>query len=222
MQRMDLQVTPRSEMGKGPNRQLRAAGRIPAVIYGLGDPEKVALDYRAFERSVSGAAAENVILTLNFDQGTSVAEINTAIIREVQRDPVTRRILHVDLYRLRMDVENDFEVPVHGQGAAMGVREGGILETIRRTVDIRCLPTDLPTSIEVDISGLRVNHSLHVSDLQVPEGVTLLTDPEEVLFTVLPPKAEVVPVAAEAEAEEEPTQPEVIGKKKEEEGEAEG
>ena len=219
MQRMDIEVTPRTATGKGPNRQLRMAGRVPAVVYGQGDPEKVALDYREFAKSVSGAAAENVILNLNFKEGKSVSEINTAIAREIQRDPVTRRILHVDLYRLRMDVENDFEVPIHPVGAPVGVKEGGILETLNRSISIRCLPTALPASIEVEIAGLRINSSIHVSDIKVPEGVTVLSDPETVLFTVVPPKAEAAPAAA-VEGEE-PAQPEVIGKKKEDEAEAE-
>lgn len=217
MQQLDVTVSRRSDTGKGPNRRLRGSGKIPAVIYGISAPIKVALDAHSFERQVSSRAAENMIINMNFDGGDGGSDINTAIIREIQRDPVTRRVLHVDLYRIRMDVENDFEVAIHAVGSPIGVKEGGILETVRRIIEIRCLPTMLPSSISVNITDLKVNHSIHVSDLQVPEGVTILSDADEVLFTVVPPKQEVVATPTAEAATEETAEPEVIGKKKAEE-----
>ena len=221
MRQFSIKVSQRQLVGKGANRRLRASGKIPAVIYGAGDaPQKVALQGHEFEVMMGRGEAENAILSMEFDAVASSSEVNTVVIRELQRDPVTRHILHVDLYRIRMDVENDFEVPIHGVGSPIGVKEGGILESQRRVVEIRCLPTILPSSIEIDLADLKVNHSKHVSDLIVPDGVTVLSDPDEVLFTILPPKAEAVPAAAEVAAEE-VAEPEVIGKKKEEgEGEA--
>lgn len=218
MKTLSVAVQSRDEIGKGANRRLRSAGRIPAVIYGVGsEPQKVSLDSREFEKFVSGGEAQSTILSIT-GIGSGSAEENAAVVRELQRDPVTRRVLHADLYRIRMDVENDFEVAVHGVGIPIGVREGGILETHRRVLDIRCLPTRLPHFINVNLEGLKVNHSIHVADITAPEGVTIISGADEVLFTVLPPKQEVVAVAP-VEGEE-PVQPEVIGKKKaEEEGE---
>ncbi|MCX7964186.1 MAG: 50S ribosomal protein L25 [Candidatus Sumerlaea chitinivorans] len=218
MEKVALKVKPRLVTGKGPNRRLRASGQIPAVIYGAGaQPEKVTLDAHELQLLLQKYGA-SAMFTLTRDDGNSGEEVN-AVIREIQRDPVTRRILHVDLYHVRMDVEAEFEVPVHAVGNAIGVREGGILETLRHTVEVRCLPGLLPKAIEADISGLRINHSFHASDLKLPEGVKLVTDPEEVLFNILPPKDYVEPTPT-AEGEE-IAQPEVISKKKEAEPEEE-
>lgn len=219
MERVAIKIEPRSGTGKGPNRRLRAQGKIPAVIYGPGiEPQKVALDAHDFGVVLqnAGTSAMFALVSKNGESG----EERLAVIREIQRDPVTRRILHVDLYQVRMDVESDFEVPVHHVGIPIGVREGGILETHRHVVEVRCTPAVLPKSIEADLSNLKINHAFHAGDLKLPEGVKLITDPEEVLFSILPPKDYVEPTPS-AEGEE-PAQPEVIGRKKaeEEEGEA--
>lgn len=203
MKRFDLAVAAREGNGKGPSRQLRFAGRIPGVIYGAGEPQKVSLDYREFERLIKGGA-EKALLDLR-DSASGVA-----ILREIQRDPVTRRYLHVDLYSIRMDQETVFEVAVQASGIPVGVREGGILETHLRTVSVRCMPANLPTMFEVDIVGLKSGDTLHVRDLPLPDGVTIVTDPVEVLFTVTTVRGEKTAEAAEGAA-----QPEVIGKKKE-------
>lgn len=208
MKRFDLAVASREANGKGPSRQLRMAGRIPGVIYGAGEPQKVSLDYREFERLIKGGA-EKALLDLKKDGDNNVG---VAILREIQKDPVTRRYLHVDLYSIRMDQENVFEVAVQGHGTPVGVREGGILETHLRKISVRCLPANLPTSFDVDITGLGGGQTLHVSDLPLTEGVTLVTDGGEVLFTVTQVRGEKA-AAAEGEGT---TQPEVIGKKKEE------
>lgn len=207
MQQIELAAEPRTETGKGPNYRLRAAGRIPAVIYGAGqEPEKVSISYREFERVMKTPDVASAIINV-----TGIGSPTTAVLREVQRDPVTRRYLHVDLFRVRMDVEGVFDVSVHGEGNPIGVREGGILETHLRTVQVRCLPANLPTGLHLDISGLKINASAHASDLQLPAGVTLVTEPTEVLFTVVLPQSGAI-TAAEGES----GQPEVVGKKKEE------
>lgn len=216
MERVAIKIEPRSGTGKGPNRKLRAKGKIPAVIYGPGvEPEKVALDAHEFGIVLqrAGSSAMFVLVPAN----GQAAEERLAVIREIQRDPVTRRILHVDLYQVQMNVEADFEVPVHHVGTPIGVREGGILETHRHTVEIRCMPGVLPNFIEADLTNLKINHAFHAGELKLPEGVKLVTDPEEVLFSILPPKDYVEPTPT-AEGEE-PAQPEVIGRKKAEEEE---
>jgi large subunit ribosomal protein L25 len=216
MERVAIKIEPRSGTGKGPNRKLRAKGKIPAVIYGPGvEPEKVALDAHEFGIVLqrAGSSAMFALVPAN----GQAAEERLAVIREIQRDPVTRRILHVDLYQVQMNVEADFEVPVHHVGNPIGVREGGILETHRHTVEIRCMPGVLPNFIEADLTNLKINHAFHAGELKLPEGVKLVTDPEEVLFSILPPKDYVEPTPT-AEGEE-PAQPEVIGRKKAEEEE---
>ncbi|MGB9692110.1 MAG: 50S ribosomal protein L25 [Candidatus Sumerlaeaceae bacterium] len=219
MERVAIKFEPRAATGKGPNRKLRAKGKIPAVIYGSGiEPQKVALDAHEFG-IVLQKAGSSAMFALVANEGPSKEE-RLAVIREIQRDPVTRRILHVDLYQVRMDVEADFEVPVHHVGVPVGVREGGILETHRHVVEVRCRPDMLPKFIEADLTNLKINHAFHAGELKLPEGLKLVTDPEEVLFSILPPKDYVEPTPA-APGEEEMAQPEVIGRKKAEEEEAE-
>jgi large subunit ribosomal protein L25 len=211
MQQQAVSIGSREATGKGPNRRLRAEGKIPAVVYGEGSQsEKVSLNSHEFEKLMSNADMQSAILNLRRSDSAESSEENV-IIRELQRDPVTRRILHVDLFRIRMDVENDFEVAIHSVGTPVGVREGGILETHVRTLEIRCLPTNLPAAITVDVHALAVNSSIHAKDIKVPEGVTIISDPDTVLYTVLPPKEAAVVQPVEGEA---PAQPEVIGKKK--------
>lgn len=216
MKRYDLNIAGREQTGKGPNYRLRQEGRIPAVLYGTGsEASKVSVEYRQFERLINIQHGANALLDLKDDKGTTTG---IAIIREIQRDPVTRRFLHIDLYNIRMDQENDFEVAVHGTGVPIGVREGGILETHVRMVTVHCLPTNIPNAFDVDLTNLKLNHSLHVSDLTLPEGVALVTHGEEVLFTVIALRAE--KAAAETAATDAPATPEVIGKKKPEEAAA--
>ena len=213
MKKVAVAAQRRIETGKGPNRRLRASGQIPAVLYGVGTaPEKLSLDAHDFGKILVSAQSGNVLLAVNVSGQSVSGDDNVAIVREVQRDPLTRRVMHVDLYRIRMDVENTFEVPVHASGTPVGVREGGILETHRYTVELRCLPTALPQVLNVDLTNLKINSAFHAGDVALPEGVKLVTAPEEVIYTVLPPKVEAEPTPAVPG--EEVAQPEVIGKKK--------
>jgi large subunit ribosomal protein L25 len=202
-----LTVSGRTETGKGPNRRLRGTGLVPAVIYGTGqEPVMVSLNARELQKALSKPNAETNLFNLE-GEGKKV----TAVIRELQRDPLTRRYLHVDLLRVAMDQAAEFEVPVHPVGTPVGVREGGMLETHLRSVIVRCLPSDLPEELNPDIAGIKINESFHVSDLQLPENITMVTEPNETLFAV-----HLLRVAATEETEEAPaTQPEVIGKKEE-------
>ena len=205
----NLTVASRSETGKGPNRRLRAKGLIPAVIYGSADePVLVSLNNRELEKALSKANAETNLFHLN---GEAVKSKTTVVIREIQRDPLTRRYLHVDLFLVRMDQEAEFEVPVHADGNPIGVREGGLLETHVRSIVVRCLPGNLPEEIRVDISGLQVNQTYHVKDLPLPANVSLVTDSHETLFAI-----HALRTSSTDEGSANASQPEVIGKKKEE------
>lgn len=206
-----LTVSPRSETGKGPNRRLRAEGLVPGVIYGTGEtPIMVSLNFRELEKALAKPNAETNLFKLAGD--SSVAGNNvTTVLREIQRDPLSRRFLHVDLMRVRMDQAADFEVPIHPTGTPIGVREGGVMETHLRIITVSCLPADLPEEILVDIKHLKTGETLHVRDVQLPSTLTLVTEPDETLFAVHGARAAEVTTDGEA-----PAQPEVIGKPAEE------
>ena len=216
MERIQLEVTPRTETGKGPNRRLRTQGRIPAVVYGNDlNPAKVSLDAHTFTRLVETGRISNALINLTRSAGAKGSDEVVAVVREIQRDPLSRRILHVDLNTIRMDTEAEFDITIHHTGIPEGVKEGGVLETQRYNLTVRCLPTAFPGTLTIDISRLKINQAIYAHEVEFPEGVRLMDDPDTVLYTVAPPKTEAVAVEAEAEAEA--AQPEVIGKKKEDE-----
>jgi large subunit ribosomal protein L25 len=215
MQRLTLEVQVRREVGKSAVRKLRRAGWIPGVLYGRGvEPLPIAVELRALEATVQSAAGGNVLLDVVVrEDGQARNEL--ALLQDVQREVLSRRILHVDLHRVSLTEKVHTRVPVVLRGEARGVREGGILEFLRHEVEVSGLPTDLPDHLELDVSQLAVGQSLHVRDLKVPPGLTVLTPPDETLVTLLAPA---VPAEeAAAAAEEAPAQPEVVGKGKGEE-----
>jgi large subunit ribosomal protein L25 len=211
----------RDKLGKGGARKARAAGAIPAVLYGHGEqPIPVSVGARDFDVALRGHKGGNPIVNLAVSGGEY-----TAIIRDVQYDPLTHAIMHLDFQHISLTEAIEVNVAVHLTGLPIGVKDGGgILEQIQREVEVRALPTAIPPSLDVDVAALNIGDSIHVRDLRVPEGVTVLTDPETTLATVVPPtvmeEKPVEEVAAAATAEG--AEPEVIAKgKKPEEGEAE-
>ena len=215
MKTISLSADSRRETGKGPNRRLRQKGLIPAVLYGQSaEPVLLSVEDREFHHAVAKLGDEIVMFKIN--AGDAGVSDQLAVIREVQRDPVTDRIVHLDMMRIDMRKPIDVEVAVHHAGAAPGVRDGGVLEQVLRTIHLRCLPTLVPSHIEVDVSGLHVNEALHVSDLKLGEGIEILSLAHEVIIHVVPPrKIEEVAVAAPVEGEE-AAEPEVISKKEKE------
>ena len=212
-----LSASRRETLGKGGARKARAAGQIPGVLYGHGEtPVAVAVQAREFDVAMRAHKGGNPIVNL----AVGGSEY-TALIRDVQYDPLSRGILHLDFQHISLTEQIEVKVPIKLVGLPIGVKDGGgILETILREVEVRCLPTAIPSSIEADVSALAVGDSLHVRDLTVP-NVTVLTDGDTTLATVVPPtvmeeKAPEEAVAGATAAAE----PEVIAKgKKEEEGE---
>ena len=217
VQQVSLQAEPRQGTGKGPGRRLRVNGRIPAIVYGLTQPPmNVSVNARELTHLVQ-RAGEHAIVSLKIG-GQEAGE--NVMMRELQRDPVTDRLIHADFRRIDLDKPIEVEIPVVPVGTPVGVKEGGLLEHLMRTVKVRCLPLNMPNLIEVDVSAIRIGHSLHVRELTPPPGVEFLTGADVAVFTVLAPQKEeeVVAVAAEAEVAE----PELITKgKEEEEGEEE-
>ena len=206
----------RDRLGKGGARKSRAAGQIPAVLYGHGEtPIPVAVGTRAFEIALHRHEGGNPIVNLALDGGEY-----TALIRDVQYDPVTHDVLHLDFQHISLTETVEVKVALHFEGLAIGVKDGGgILEHIVRDVEVRCLPTAIPPSISVNVSHLNIGDSVHVRDLSVPE-VVILTDPDTTIATVVPPTVMEEKPAEEAVVAEAAAEPEVIAKgKKEEEGE---
>jgi len=210
-----LQGERRSGVGKGVARKLRQAGRIPAVYYGRGeDPIVLAVGLKDLQEVIEKADGSNVIVDLKVDgDGTGDRK---ALIREIQRDPVGGHILHLDLQHISLTERIVVEVPIVLTGTPTGVKDGGgILEHLLREVEVECLPTDIPSKLEVDVSALNIGDSLHVSDLKA-DRVEIRTEADRAIATVVPPT-----VLEEAKPAEEGAvaEPELVKEKKEEAGE---
>jgi large subunit ribosomal protein L25 len=199
MAEVKLTAEPRAGVGKGAARKARAAGKVPAVLYGPEvQPKRVAVDARELWHALHTDAGTNVLINLQVDGDTFLT-----MPREVQRDIVRGTLLHVDFLRIRRDVAIQVEVPVHLVGESHGVKEGGVVEHHLWELRVEVLPTDVPESVEADISGLGIGDSLHVSDIKVPGNVTVITPLEETLVSVVPPPVLVVePTPEELEAAE--------------------
>jgi large subunit ribosomal protein L25 len=180
-----LQAEPRQDAGKGVARKLRAAGRVPAVLYGHGkDARSLSVDAKELFHLLHGSAGGNVLIDLVIDGKKTMT-----MAREVQRDHVRGEYLHVDFLEVRRDEKVTVEVPIHLVGDSAGVKAGGVLEHHLWDLRVECLPQDLPEAIEVDISALNVNDTLRVADLTVPDVCTVLTTADETVVAVVPPQA---------------------------------
>jgi large subunit ribosomal protein L25 len=206
----------REQLGKGGARKARAAGKIPGVLYGHGEtPIAVAVGVRDFDLALRGHRGANPLVNLQIEGGEY-----TALIRAVQYDPLSREIVHLDFQHISLTETVEVQVSVHLTGLAAGVKDaGGILEHIIRSIEVRCLPTAIPSSIDVDVTALNIGDSIHVRDLSVPE-ITILTDPDATIAIVVAPTIIEEKPAEEVAAAATGAEPEVIAKgKKEEEGE---
>jgi large subunit ribosomal protein L25 len=212
----NLSATPRAATGKGVARSLRRDGRIPAVIYGRSrDARPLSLDGRELERLLDHINAETTVIDLAFDGATA-----RTLIREIQRHPLSRDVLHVDFQELVAGEKVIVKIPIVLTGTAAGVRlSGGIMTQVLQELECRVDPASIPSRIEVDVTEVTIGHSIHVSEIRVPEGVEVMDDESGTVMIVSAPKEEVAP-APVAEAEAAPAEPELIRKPKaEEEGE---
>ena len=205
----------RDNGGKGVARSLRATGRIPAVIYGHGrDPQSLSIDTRELEKLLSHISAENTVIDLTVD-GKSAR----TLIREIQRHPFKRQILHVDFQELVAGEKVIVRVPIILIGIPAGVRmDGGVLDQTLRELEVEVDPADIPNHVEVDVTDLTIGSSVHVSDITLPEGVEVVGDSDASVCVVSAPRAAVEETAAEVE--EVTAEPEVIRAKKTDEEEA--
>lgn len=204
---------PRAETGKGAARKLRAAKQVPGVVYGhKREPQSLALDARDLQKMLDRVSADTTVFELKIDGGTS-----RTLIRDIQRHPFRREILHIDFQELVAGELVTVDIPLVLVGTPVGVRlSGGMLDQVLRTISVEVDPGNIPNHIDVDVSNLDLHQSIHVRDLTLPAGVEVLENEGETICVVAPPRAE-VEVVAPVEGAEETAEPEVIRAKKEEE-----
>ncbi|MHB8173769.1 MAG: 50S ribosomal protein L25 [Nitrospirota bacterium] len=214
MNKTALKVQIREGRGKGPARGLRREGRIPGIIYGVGEPTPISLDSKELSRIITSGDGGSKLLSIVME-----GKEKMAILRDYQVDPVKNVLIHADLQEVAEDKPVHVTVAVvQVGGQPAGVKEGGILSHAVRDIVVECLPSKIPEHIEVDCSGLKINESVHVGNLKLPDGVKALTDAGTVLFAVAPPiSAEKLDAMLSSEAAAEVKEPEVLTKKKEEE-----
>ncbi|TET45814.1 50S ribosomal protein L25 [candidate division TA06 bacterium] len=200
MAERDLNATVREEKGKQAGKKLRKKGYVPGVMYGHGESAiPLAIESKALSQILEKSSGDNIIFNVKIE-GREDAK---AVLKEIQRDPVSREIMHVDFQHVHAGEVLTVQVPIILTGSSPGVKEGGILEHILRKVEVRCLPSQLPDHLVIDISQLGLGDLLHVKDLATG-ALKILDDSEMPVVSILVPKAKVeVPVAAEEVPEEE-------------------
>jgi len=224
MEMRQLTIRRREGVGKGRAKRLRRAGEVPAILYGGAQPVNIAVTPQDIYRLIHGHEGSTQLLRVSFaDSGES----RMAIIRDLQYDPVSEDLVHVDLQEVAMDQAIQVTVAVHHVGEAVGVKETfGILEMILREVQVSCLPANIPAVLDADVTSLRIGDVLTVKDLKAPEGVRILNDPNQTVATVAPPAVEEVAAPAAApEVAAASAEPEVLTERKpkeEKEGEEKG
>ena len=220
---LEIVVTKREETGKGANRRLRAGGKLPAVVYGGGrDSVPIELDRQSVLRLLKQGGGENALFLLKL---SGTGKSRHTMVRKIDIDPVSRQIIHIDFQRVLLDEKVRVQVPIEIVGEADGVKnEGGVMDFITREVDVECLPQEIPARLTADVSELHIGQHLEVKDLPVPDGVAIF-DPERVVVSIAHSRVAEEVEAAEEELEageglieEEPAEPEVIGREKDEDG----
>jgi len=193
---IELKSNIRTTTGNGPARSLRREGQIPAVLYGpKTDPVLLSVDSKELEQVLKESTAAQVILNLIIQNGETSNK--TAMIKELQTHPLSRKYLHIDFYEVVMDRKINVKIPVIATGKSKGVELGGILQMVRRELEVFCLPLEIPDAIEIDVTDLDIGDSIHVDEIPLGDNVEF---PEDVNFTVL---TVVAPKAVEEEEEPE-------------------
>ena len=180
-----LQAEKRDDTGKGVARKLRASGRVPGVLYGQGtEPVALSVDAREMFHVLHGGAGGNALVELVVDGKDTLA-----MAREIQRDHIHNKLIHIDFLAVSRTQKITANVPVVEFGDAVGVKEGGVVEHHLREISVECFPQDVPDQIEIDITDVALGDMVHVSDLVPPEGVTILTNAEDAVLSVITPAA---------------------------------
>lgn len=197
MEKINLKVTVRKTTGNGAARELRREGMMPAILYGpKAEPLMLSVTTKALETILKTSNIGQVLLNLLIQDGKQKSR--TAMIKELQTQPVSGNLLHVDFYEVAMDQKIKISIPVVTTGQAEGVEEGGVLQLVRHEVEIFCFPNNIPESLEVDVTGMGIGDSKHIDEVSIDESFELADEANFTIVTVLSPKAE-----EEEEVEEE-------------------
>jgi large subunit ribosomal protein L25 len=215
-----LEAKARDMFGKNEARRIRRTGQVPGVLYGEGkDATPIAVEPRALLKILHSEAGQNTLISLKLDG----AGDTRVLVKDFQLDPVTHQVLHADFYRVALDKAIQVTIPITVKGEPKGVKQqGGILEFVRREIEVSCLPLDIPEHVEVDVSELMLHQGIRLRDVATNPKWTPITEADAMLVHVVMPKAEEVPAPAEAAAATAavpaaPAEPEVIKKGKKEE-----
>jgi large subunit ribosomal protein L25 len=193
MSMKELKVELRGTTGKGICRQLRSAGMIPGIVYGKGfNSTAVSINQRDLVKTVEGIGGQNALIALTGEDSLNGAVV---IISEMLLDPIKGTPRHVDFHKVNMDEKVRVEVKLKLTGTAKGVKDGGLLEFVKHTVEIECLPALIPAHIDVDVTALTIGHSIHLSEIQLPANVKLIDDPKTSIVSVLGKGKEEAPAA---------------------------
>ena len=200
MEKLELKATVRKTTGNSPARQLRKAGQVPAVLYGpQTESVLLSVDIKEFEQILKKGNIGSLILNLVIQNGKKITK--PAMIKELQSHPVTGVFLHIDFYEIDMQRKINVMIPVVTKGVSKGVELGGLLQIIRREVEVLCMPGDIPESIEIDITDLDVGDSVHVEEIPLGDNVEIPSDVNFTVLTIVSPKVEAVEEEEEEELE---------------------
>ena len=200
MEKIKLKVTVRKTQGNGPARELRRSGMIPAILYGPKvEPVLLSVPTRDLENILKTSNVGQILLNLLIQNGKQVSK--TAMIKELQTQPISGNLLHVDFYEVAMDQKIKVSIPVVATGQAKGVELGGVFQMVRHEVEVFCYPNEIPESIEVDISEMDIGDSLHIDEVDIDDTIELADEANFTIATVLSPKVEEEEVAEEEEEE---------------------
>jgi large subunit ribosomal protein L25 len=197
LENIELKAQIRETKGDGPAKALRRSGRVPAILYGCKtNPYMLSIDTHDLEILVKRGGISHSIINLDID---GLQGAKPAMVKEMQTNPVSQKILHVDFYEVDMKRKIWVNVPVTTTGKAIGVEMGGMLQIIRRELEVHCLPNAIPDAITIDITNLNVGESVHVNDIETDEGVDIPHEVNFTVLTILSPKKEAVGEGEEGE-----------------------
>ena len=204
MVQSSLRVKPRKRIGKSGAREVRKEGNIPAIFYGQGeDPMPLVVQPDELKQALSNNAGMNTVLELEID-GSEPSAKKFSMLGEVQKDPLKNKVIHIDFLAIDMEKNVKVKVPVNTQGRSEGERKGGKLEKLMRTIDLECLPGNIPDSIEIDVSSLNMGDFVDIASLTFGEGVKILRDGSEKVVHVIVERSIEEEVEEAEEVEQEP------------------
>jgi large subunit ribosomal protein L25 len=199
LETLEIQVEARDKQRKRDARRLLRNGKIPAILYGPKTAAVgLALDKKEFSRRVAGLQGSHLV---RLKSGTAALAEKVALVKEMQFHPISGDVIHADFYEVDLTAKIQVHVPLHFVGKAVGIARGGILQPIVREIEVECLPLDIPEFFSVDVTALDIGDSVHIEDLQMPEGVASMAEENLALVSVVPPTVEAAPAAAAPVAE---------------------